>query len=207
VCLSPYYGHWLPEVTAALGPVFSEMAGLPGAPVRATQVGAVYNSNDGGGQSMTIGGQPRVLSLSLGDLALSDAGGRATVLADGRTTVLAEQLRLLAVHAFVGAGNDAGTPAQQAVQAALLQDAGVPFAAQPRLLTTSGLPSWAQAAQNGPPGSATGQVYAEARRLAALSPGARHAWLAAHLTALRSGQLTLGLAATTANPASKKAHR
>jgi hypothetical protein len=199
VCLSPYYGRWLPEVTAALGPVFSEMAGLPGAPVRATQVGAVYNSNDGGGQSMTIGGQPRVLSLSLGNLALSDPGGRATV--------LAEQLRLLAVHAFVGAGNEVGTSAQQAVQAALLQDAGVPFAAQPQLLTTTGLPSWAQAAQNGPPGPATGPVYAEARRLAALSPGARHAWLAAHLTALRSGQLTLGLAPTTANPAPKTAHR
>jgi hypothetical protein len=119
---------------------------------------------------------------------------------------LAEQLRLLAVHAFVGAGNDVGTSAQQAVQAALLQDAGVPLTAQPRLLTTSGLPSWAQAG-NGPPGPATGPVYAEARRLAALPPAARHAWLAAHLTALRSGQLTLGLAATTANPAAKRAHR
>jgi hypothetical protein len=206
VCLSPYYGRWLPEVTAALGPVFSEMAGLPGAPVRATQVGAVYNSDDGGGQSMTIGGRPVVLSLSLGALALSDAGARATVSADGRATVLAEQLRLLAVHAFVGAGNDVGTSAQQAVQAALLQDAGVPLAAQPRLLTTSGLPSWAQAG-NGPPGPATGPVYDAARRLAALPPAARHAWLAAHLTALRSGQLTLGLAATTANPAAKRAHR
>ena len=56
-----------------------------------------------------------MLSLSLGALALSDAGERSTVLADGRTTVLAEQLRLLAVHAFVGAGNDVGTPAQSAL--------------------------------------------------------------------------------------------
>jgi hypothetical protein len=207
VCLSPYYDRWLPEATAALGPVFSEMAGLPGAPVRATQVGAVYNSSDGGGQSMTIGGRPVVLSLSLGALALSDADGRATVDAGGRATVLAEQLRLLAVHAFVGAGNDVGTSAQQAVQAALLQDADVPFAAQPQLLTTSGLPSWAQAEGNGPPGPATGPIYAAARQLAALSPGARRAWLAAHLTALRSGQLTLGLAPTTANPAPKRAHR
>ena len=198
VCLSPSYGRWLPEVTAALGPVFSEVAGLPGAPVRATQVGAVYSSGEGGdGQSMTIGGQPRVLSLSLGNLSLPV----------GTATVFADQLRLLAVHAFVGAGNGIGTPAQQAVQAALLQAAGVPFAAQPQLLTTNGLPSWAQAASNGPPGPATGPVYAAARRLAALSPGARHAWLAAHLTALRSGQLTLGLAPTTANPAPKQARR
>ena len=41
-------------------------------------------------------------------------------------------------------------------------------------------------------GPATGPVYAAARRLAALPPAARHAWLAAHLAALRSGQLTLG---------------
>ena len=37
-----------------------------------------------------------------------------------------------------------------------------------------------------------GPVYAAARRLAALPTAARHAWLAAHLAALRSGQLTLG---------------
>jgi len=184
VCLSPSYGRWLPEVTAALGPVFSEVAGLPGAPVRATQVGTIYNSGEGGGgQAMTIGGRPPVLSLPLGTLGLPGAVGTATVFAD--------QLRLLAVHAFVGAGTDAGTPAQQAVQAALLQGAGVPFAAQPRVLSTTGLPSGAQAAGNGPPGPATGPVYAAALRLAARPPAARHAWLAAHLTALRSGQLTL----------------
>ena len=32
---------------------------------------------------------------------------------------------------------------------------------------------------------------AAARRFAALPPGARHAWLAAHLAALRADQLTL----------------
>ncbi len=184
VCLSPSYGRWRPEVTAALGPVFSEVAGLPGAPARAIQVGAVYNSGEGGGgQAMTIGGQPPVLSLPLGNLGPPGAIGTATVFAD--------QLRLLAVHAFVGAGTGPGTPAQQAVQAALLQGAGVPFAAQPQVLSTTGLPSWGQATGNGPPGPATGPVYAAARRLAALPPAARHAWLAGHLTALRSGQLTL----------------
>jgi hypothetical protein len=59
------------------------------------------------------------------------------------------------------------------------------------VLSTTGLPSGAQAAGNGPPGPATGPVYAAALRLAARPPAARHAWLAAHLTALRSGQLTL----------------
>jgi hypothetical protein len=105
----------------------------------------------------------------------------------------ADQLRALSVHAFVGAGHGVGTPAQQAVQAALLQDAGVPFAAQAKLLAA------ARNAPGPPPGPATGPatepatgpVYAAARRLAALPPAARHAWLAAHLGALRSGHLTL----------------
>ena len=34
-------------------------------------------------------------------------------------------------------------------------------------------------------------VSAAARRFAALSASARHAWLAAHLTALRAGKVTL----------------
>jgi hypothetical protein len=81
----------------------------------------------------------------------------------------------------------------------------VPFSAQPGILSNLGLPSWARAsgspngnAHGSPngnahgPGPATGPVYAAAQRLAALSPAARHAWLAAHLGALRSGQLTLG---------------
>jgi hypothetical protein len=178
VCVNPAYGRWLPDVTAALGPVFREVAGLPGAPVRTTQVAAVYNSSDGGGgQSTTTGGRAPVLWLPLGTLGLPPWLGTATVLAD--------QLRLLAVHAFVGAGAGAGTSAQQAVQAALVRDAGVPFATQTQVMLTSGLPSWAQA--GGPPGP----VDAAARRLAALPAAARHAWLAAHLATLRSGQLTL----------------
>jgi hypothetical protein len=105
------------------------------------------------------------------------------------------------VHAFAGAGNGAGTAAQQAVQAALLQHAGLPFAAQLQALTIFGLPQWAQedlhglvggSASGSPAQPPAGPVYAAARRLAALPAAARHAWLAAHLAALRSGQLTLG---------------
>jgi hypothetical protein len=185
VCLSPSYALWQPEVTAALGPVFREVAGLPGAPVRATQVGAVYdNADGGGGQPMTIGGQPPVLTMPLGSMGLPGSW-------DGTQGVFGNQLRLLAVHAFVGAGASFGTSAQQAVQAALLQGVGVPFDAQPKLMDTTGLSSRAQAAQNGPPGPATGPVYAAAGRLAALPSASRHAWLASHLAALRSGQLTL----------------
>jgi hypothetical protein len=64
-------------------------------------------------------------------------------------------------------------PAQQAVVSALLTVAGVVAQAQDL---------------NGPP---TPQVAAAANRFAALSPAARHAWLASHLPALQAGQITL----------------
>jgi hypothetical protein len=187
VCLNPAYRPDLAHVTAALAPVAREVSGLPGAPVRAGQTGAIYSAGEGqAGQAMTISGHPPVLGMPLGALGLPGAFGWT----DGQA---AGQLRVLFVHAFVGAGNGAGTPAQQAVQAALLQGAGMPIATQPKLLTSVGLPSWAQVT-GGPspaPEPATGPVYAAARRLAALPPAARHAWLAAHLAALRAGQLTL----------------
>jgi hypothetical protein len=190
VCLNPAYREFLPNVTAALSPVLGEVAGLPGGPARATQVAGVYSSTEGEpGAPMTISGRPPVLGMPLGSLNLPDAFG-------GTTTQFAEQLKLLSAHVFTGAGAGPGTPAQQAVQSALLQGAGVPFSAQPNVLSIVGLPSWARAdllpSKTGHgPGPATGPVYAAARRLAALPPAARHAWLAAHLGALRSGQLTL----------------
>ena len=101
------------------------------------------------------------------------------------TELFTGQLRLAFAHAFAGAGSGSGSPVQQAVQAALLRGAGIPFAAQPRLLA---------AAKNGPgppAGPAAGPVYAAARRLATLPAAARRAWLAAHLAALRAGRLTL----------------
>jgi hypothetical protein len=100
------------------------------------------------------------------------------------------QVRLAFGHTFVGAGIGSGSPAQQAVQAALLQGAGVPFTQQPKALAIAGLPMSGPGGQNGP-GPAAGPVYAAARRFAALPATTQHAWLTAHLAALRAGQLTL----------------
>jgi hypothetical protein len=185
VCLNPAYRRWLPGVTAALTPVLAEVAGLPGAPVRATQVAAAYSSGEGGfGQPITLDGYPPVLRVSLGLLDMPGPCG----FCDGPMTTkqFADQIRLLFAQAFTGAGNGPGSPAQQAVQAALLQGAGIPFAAQPKLMAVG---------RNGPgpaPGPATGPVYAAARRLAARPAAARNAWLATHLAALRAGRLSLG---------------
>ncbi len=197
VCLNPAYRRYLPEVAADLRPVLAEVAGLPGAPAGVTQVPGRYASGmfeDQAGVTVTIGGTPPVLRLPL------DVFNTLPSATPGSAGQFNQELPLLSVHAFVGAGNGAGTAAQQAVQAALLQHGGVPFAAQPQALTIFGLPNGAQEdlqglvgnseSANGP-GTPRGPVYAAARRFAALPAAARHAWLAAHLAALRSGQLTL----------------
>lgn len=64
--------------------------------------------------------------------------------------------------------------AQQAIQAAVAQVAGVP--------PDSGVP----------PLTPDRPYYAAAKRFAALPAAARHAWLVDHLTALRAGRITLG---------------
>jgi hypothetical protein len=184
VCVNPAYRRWLPGMTAALAPVLDEVSGLPGAPVRAAQVAATYlGSAVGPPQAITLGGRPPVLRMSLGMLNLPGPCGFCS--GQVATRQFADQLRLLLAHAFAGAGNGAGSPAQQAVQATLLQGAGIPFAAQPVVMGS---------ADNFPgpqPDSATGPVFAAAGRLAAMPATARHAWLATHLAALRAGELTL----------------
>jgi hypothetical protein len=198
VCLHPAYRSYLTDVTAALGPVLREVTGLRGRPGRVVQVAANYASPQnvqmlGPGRGETISGSPPVLRLSLGGLALPGAFGSAK-------TDFIDQLRLLFAHVFVNAGRGGGTRAQQAVQAALLQGAGLPFAAQPGVLAFDGLPLSGPTSPAGgatgsdggaAPGPATGPVYAAAGRFAALPAAVRHAWLAAHLGALRAGRLSL----------------
>jgi hypothetical protein len=183
VCLNPAYRRYLSDVTAALAPVLAEVAGLPGAPQHATQVAAAYDSSNGP-QALTISGSPPMLRIRLG--AESSLPGR-NGFQDGITTTarFATILRVQLVHAFVTAGATGDNTAQQAVEAALLQRIGIPFSDQSKL---QGI------VQQGPgpdAGPASGPVYAAAQRLAALPGTAWHAWLAAHLAALRSGNLTL----------------
>jgi hypothetical protein len=188
VCLNPAYGRYLPDVKSALAPLFAEVAGVPGAPVRAVQVAAAYNGGAGPGGGplvMTLSGQPPVLHMSLGQVNLPGVCGFCGGPVAARP--FANQLRLMIVHALVGARGSLGNPAQQAVMAALLRVAGVPFAAQPRLITATANFE----APGVKPGPATGPVYAAAGRLAALPASARHAWFAANLVALQAGRLTL----------------
>jgi hypothetical protein len=187
VCLNPAFGPTLPSVTAALRPVLAQLKGLPGAPVRVTQTAGPYTSNEGAfATPMSIIGQPPVLRMPLGTLNLAGSAGFTAAPVTFRD--FAGQLRTLAVHAFVGGGARPGTPAQQAVQAALLDRAGLPFPAQPVFLGETGL---AGPGINGGPAPSPKQVIIAARRLAAMPASAQRAWLASHLGALRAGQLTL----------------
>jgi hypothetical protein len=190
VCVNPAYKGYLTDVEQALAPVVGEVAGLPGAPVRAVQSAAVYNSAEGqAGQPMTITGSPPVLSVPLGayDFLPGPTGFRRRPTS---VRTFEQGMWVAFFSAFTGPGSGAGRPprqavqAQQAVQAVLLQGAGVPFAAQPMLFAT--LHSSA-----GPEPDTAGPFYDAARRLAAQPAPVRHAWLVSHLAALRAGQLTL----------------
>jgi hypothetical protein len=193
VCVHPAYRSYLPDVTTALRPVARELTGLPGTPVQATQVATVFQETGpslGGGpptaaqlQVETIGGSPPVLHMALNAITLPGSFGATTADFTG-------QIRLEFVHAFIGAGGGPGNPVQQIVQAALLQDSGTPLAAQPNVLGFSAWPL----PDTGPhsAGSYPPRIAAAAKRFAALPAAARHAWLAAHLGALRAGQITPG---------------
>ncbi|HEV3067960.1 MAG TPA: hypothetical protein VGY50_08950 [Streptosporangiaceae bacterium] len=188
VCLQPAYRPYLSDVTTALRPVISQVAGLPGVPVRASQVAAVFAPGPtiGGptyvGQILTLSGSPPVLYMPVGAIALPGSFGADSAL-------FVSQLKVEFAHALVTSGAAYGNPAQQAVEAALLQHAGIPLAAQPDALGGTPWPL-----KNGGPRSAGAYpppIAAAAQRFAALPATARHAWLAAHLGALRAGQLPL----------------
>jgi hypothetical protein len=164
VCVHPAFGPYLASLAAALGPVAVQVAGLPGAPVRAEQVPSggppFYGS--------LITGTPPVYQFTTQVTWVSPAVVAGAVWRAGFQQGYLDTF-------ITGPANQAGDPAQQAVVSALITAAGTPASAQ-------------AVAFGGPPAP---QVTAAASRFAALSPAARHAWLAANLAALRAGRLAL----------------
>jgi hypothetical protein len=190
VCLHPAYRSLLPAVTAALGPLLSEVAGLPGAPVRASQVAVTHvqqrphNGIEVSGP--VIGGSPPVLSLPLSGLPVPGVG---------RTTT-AEFIRQLRGQGPAGilntlfGGDQPDTGSQQGERSARQPSPGV-LARQAIEAAVAQLASVPPG--NGvPPLAPDRPYYAAAKRFAALPAAARHAWLVDHLAALRAGQITLG---------------
>jgi hypothetical protein len=166
VCVHPAFRAYLPDLVAALNPLMRQLAGLPGAPVRVEQsssstvpeLSVALSPTEIGtlvGASATLTGNPPVLHLALTELPRQPEPPSSQPLADEQGAF---------VDAFIGpAGDTLGDPAQAAIEAALLHNAG-------------SLPSPAAKAAN---------------RFAALAPNVQRAWLAAHLPALRSGHIAL----------------
>jgi hypothetical protein len=180
VCLHPAFGLYLDDVAAALDPVAAQIAGLPGAPVRAEEVASVRGGQD---VQSGISGSPPMFEFTA-----ERAGtmfGEFNGIPDAAAWRGGFQQGLL--DAFLeGPSQQAGPgpldAAQQAVEDVLLTAVG----SQP-LGASSG-----QTAVNGKLDAATlADISAAAQRFAALPAGARHAWLATHLAALRAGAVTL----------------
>jgi hypothetical protein len=178
VCLNPAYAAYLPAVTAALAPVLGQVAGLPGAPVRVSQAAVTYHQESGNGISIGMGpaisGRPPVFHLVLPDQMLLGSAITTSELAAGVRSNAG-----LSILAGVIGGGPGTSQAQQAVTFAM----GEPL----RIGTGPRLPGPQQA---GLP-HVSGPVLAAAARFRALPAATRHAWLAAHLTTLRAGRITL----------------
>jgi hypothetical protein len=192
VCIHPAFRDFLPDVTAGLGPVLRELAGLPGAPVRVTQApvgslatpsGAVIGAGTAEG---TLDGTPPVFRYTADTLpARAFAQTPRTFRQDLRGALVAA---FLPTQAAASGGQHGTAPdrpgvaARLAVQSALLFVAGVPLKAQSNALAPPYVPV---------PRAQQAQIKAAAQRLAALPAPVRHAWLASHLAALRAGHVTL----------------
>jgi hypothetical protein len=208
VCLNPAYASFLPATAAALQPVLTEIAGLPGAPARISQAAAIYAQETGNSISVrmdgpVLSGVPPVyhLLLPLDGPTLTSRG-------------VADAVRSNAGPSIVASVVGGASPAQHAVLAALMMTAGLPpqglpsgivpvgnsssgtspvrchaaGAGCPTLRSSRAARVLSQLAPGAIPGS---PAYAAARRFAALPAAARHAWLVHNLAALRAGQITL----------------
>ena len=184
-CVHPAYKPYLSWVADALDPLIAQLSGLPGVPASAREVPGsrlppAVNQGFGMGQIVN-----RSYEFSLSNavpFSPTKPGVTRTLELD-----LAQQVIIGPVGKFVTARNgnqafqpNSGTPAQQAVMTGLLKVVGDNVAVK-------------ASAQSVTAGQvvASAQVIAAAAKFAALPAATRHAWLAAHWTALKSGKITL----------------
>ena len=189
VCLNPAYSAYLPTVAAALEPVLSQVAGLPGAPARVGQAAPTFRQvstngiSVGMGSSLARAGQPVFRVVLPEDLPGVQHGFMTT------PAVFAAEIRQgawpLIVAGVIGNGANA-TQAQQAAAAGLLMAAA---SGQPRVAIPPGSAIGPRPAE-APPAPGT-PAYAAAQRFAALPSATRRAWLGQHLAALQDGRITL----------------
>lgn len=180
VCVHPAYENYLSQALNAFKPVIAELSGLPGTPVRAVEVPgqALPAVASQGNSDGIVTGNPPAYEFSMNnaitlvpDAARFRDGFRQDIV---HAVIVGPIGQLTSDGAFLPA---AGTLAQQAVVDGLLKAAGSPP-----------YPACNPYAQRCPP---LPQVTAAAARFAALSAGARHAWLAARLAELKAGRISV----------------
>ena len=177
VCVHPAYSSFLPAVTAVVDPELTELASLPGAPARISQVPVAYQQGSGNGITI-IAALPSRSAFVLPDQLPGQPGATSAEFAGQ----LAQSLGLQLVSDVILGGSSRAANPSQAQLAVIGGSVRFPAIVEDRdLAPLFGhlLPA---------PGSPAGLA---ARRFAALTPAARHDWLARHLTALRAGQISL----------------
>jgi hypothetical protein len=176
VCLHPAYRDELPQVSSTLGAAIAELAGLPGVPDRGVQVAQSALPpavSEGNANAEVTGG---VYEFSMAD--------RAGFAQDLVHAVIVGSFGHVATTTTGGTKStyfqpDNGTTAQEAVEDGLLKAAGSPP-------YSAGGPANSKKFQQQQQQAATA-----AARFAALPAATRHAWLTAHLAALKAGTITV----------------
>lgn len=184
VCVHPAFSGFLGGANAALQPVAAEIAGLPGAPVRADQVPAGNGVWDTQGMRFAgmptpgVSGTPPVYHY-ISDNGIAPFWGSPAGMDNAGWRAGFQQGFLTAYLANPASFTQ--SPAQQAVITALMAAVGSQSPLFPQADNSNGQPV----------GPTPTQIAVAAARFEALSPAARHAWLATHLPALRAGKITL----------------
>ena len=179
VCLNPAYADYLPSVTAILGPELAELAGLPGAPARISQVAEAYQQEPRNGIT-TLTETASDSTFILADQLPGQPGATSAQFANQLELTLGVRLITYVIQGHEGPMAPSSlSPAEQAV-----------IAGSVRLVAAAGEPGKQSLYGMLLPGSGSPADLA-ARRFAALSAAAKHTWLAQHLAALRVGRISL----------------
>jgi hypothetical protein len=186
VCIHPAFEPYLGAMSAALQPAAAEIAGLPGAPVRAEMTT--------GDTPPAVAGTTSAYDYSTGQEGSGGESFWATP-AFARTADWEQGVQEDFITWFVSGPveqvSPGPTPAGEAVAIALLAKIGAPVPYYPQF-TQPGPQSGGSASSTGTqPGASAAQITAAASGFESLSSAARRAWLAANLAALRSGTITL----------------
>jgi hypothetical protein len=189
VCIHPAFEPYLGALDAALQPAAAEIAGLPGAPVRAEMTTDAARP--------AVAGTTPVYDYSTEQEGFGGESFWATP-AFARTADWEQGWQQDFITWFVSGpaerGSPGPTPAQEAVAIALLAKIGAPV---PQGYPQFSQPGTQPGASSTSGGSGTqleasaAQITAAASAFESQSSAARRAWLAANIAGLRSGTVTL----------------